>query len=241
MTDQYCPAAGGFGREQGVKLTLVSHLLCPYVQRAVIALEEKGVPYERIDIDLANKPDWFLAISPLGKTPVLVVDGTPLFESAVICDFVDETIAPRLHPEQALERARHRGWIEYASATLNAVGSFYSAADEAAYARAAATLRDRFATLEQHVSAGPYFAGERFSLVDAAFAPVFRYFEVFDGASGVELFSGLPKLSAWRAALAARGSVRAAVDAGYHERLRRFVMERGGVLGERLSFCALSG
>ena len=53
------------------RLKLISHKLCPYVQRAVIALSEKGVAFERIDIDLANKPDWFLAISPLGKTPVL--------------------------------------------------------------------------------------------------------------------------------------------------------------------------
>ena len=49
------------------KPTLVSHHLCPYVQRAVIALREKQVPFERIDIDLANKPEWFNALSPLGK------------------------------------------------------------------------------------------------------------------------------------------------------------------------------
>jgi glutathione S-transferase len=73
-----------------VALKLISHTLCPYVQRAVIALLEKGVPFERIDIDLANKPDWFIKISPLGKVPVLVVtdeDGreVALFESNVIC------------------------------------------------------------------------------------------------------------------------------------------------------------
>ena len=45
-------------------LVLVSHALCPYVQRAAIVLREKGVPFERRDIDLANKPDWFLRISP---------------------------------------------------------------------------------------------------------------------------------------------------------------------------------
>ena len=48
---------------------LISHKLCPYVQRAVIALTEKGVAFERIDVDLANKPDWFLKVSPLGKPP----------------------------------------------------------------------------------------------------------------------------------------------------------------------------
>ena len=85
------------------KLTLISHKLCPYVQRAVIALTEKGVPFERIDIDLANKPDWFLKISPLGKVPVLLVetaDGeAALFESNVICEYIEETHPqPRLLP-----------------------------------------------------------------------------------------------------------------------------------------------
>src|SRR5690606_7690385 len=109
----------------GDRLVLVSHALCPYVQRAAIALREKGVPFERVDIDLSNKPAWFLALSPLGKTPVLLVPRNghfeTVFESAVICDFLDETIAPPLHPADALERARHRAWIEVASSTLNQI------------------------------------------------------------------------------------------------------------------------
>ena len=76
------------------KLTLISHKLCPYVQRAVIALAEKGVPFERIDVDLANKPDWFLTVSPLGKTPVLLVGDTAIFESAVILEYLEDTQAP---------------------------------------------------------------------------------------------------------------------------------------------------
>ncbi len=89
---------------------LVSHPLCPYVQRAAIVLAEKGVPYERRDIDLAAKPDWFLAVSPLGKTPVLLAGGAALFESAVICEYLDETHALRLHPSDALLRAQQRSW-----------------------------------------------------------------------------------------------------------------------------------
>ena len=68
------------------KLVLVSHHLCPYVQRAAISLSEKGVPFERVTIDLANKPAWFKAISPLGKVPLLRVlhkgEETMIFESA---------------------------------------------------------------------------------------------------------------------------------------------------------------
>src|SRR6266550_7791789 len=108
------------------QLTLISHKLCPYVQRAVIALNEKGIPFERIDIDLANKPDWFLKISPLGKVPVLLVrtdDGeAALFESNVICEYIEETQAgSKLHPHDALERAQQRAWMEFGSTILSEV------------------------------------------------------------------------------------------------------------------------
>ena len=96
-------------------LKLISHKLCPYVQRAVIALTEKGVGFERIDIDLANKPDWFVAISPLGKTPVLQVGDKAIFESAVILEYLEETQPKPLHPADALMRAEHRAWIEFGS------------------------------------------------------------------------------------------------------------------------------
>ena len=89
-----------------MSLHLMSHTLCPYVQRAVISLLEKGVEFERTYIDLSNKPDWFRAISPLGNTPVLVVDGTPIFESAVILEYLEDTQATPLHPADPLARAR---------------------------------------------------------------------------------------------------------------------------------------
>src|SRR4051794_13912309 len=101
-------------------LTLVSHHLCPYVQRAAIALLEKAVPFERSMVDLADKPDWFTAISPLGKVPLLRVteeDGRQaiLFESTVICEYIEDTQpGPGLHPSDPLERAQHRGWMESA-------------------------------------------------------------------------------------------------------------------------------
>ena len=122
-------------------LTLVSHALCPYVQRAAIMLTDKGAAFERRDVDLAHKPDWFKAVSPLGKTPVLLVGAVPVFESAVICEYLDDTIAPRLHPEGALERARHRAWVEFASAVLNSIATFYNASDEESLGQRAEELR----------------------------------------------------------------------------------------------------
>src|SRR3954468_24665593 len=120
-------------RSTMVALTLVSHQLCPYVQRAAIALAEKGVAYERVDVDLANKPDWFKALSPLGKTPVLQVGETAIFESAVILEYLEETQPNPLHPADPLGRAEHRSLIEFGAAILNDIWGLYSASDRAAF------------------------------------------------------------------------------------------------------------
>ncbi len=119
-------------------LKLISHKLCPYVQRAVIALTEKGVPFERIDIDLANKPDWFLKISPLGKVPVLLVataDGeVALFESNVICEYIEDTQGgAKLHPQDPLQRAQHRAWMEFGSTILSELWGLETTGDPAIF------------------------------------------------------------------------------------------------------------
>ena len=210
-------------------LTLVSHLLCPYVQRAAIALHEKGVPFERVVIDLANKPQWFLDISPLGKVPLLKVrqpDGgeAVLFESNVICEYLEETQpGARLHPEDPLARAQHRAWMEFGSATLADLWGYETTQDAAVFEQKRLALVAKFERVEAALGEGPYFAGKDFSLVDAVFAPVFRYFEVFDAIADSHIFDALPKVNAWRKALAARPSVREAVVPEYPQHLMDFL------------------
>lgn len=215
-------------------LRLISHDLCPYVQRAAISLTEKGVDFERTYIDLADKPDWFLAISPLGKTPVLLVGDVPIFESAVILEYLEETQPNPLHPGDPLERARHRAWMEFGSATLNDIAGFYSAADEQAFVAKTAALRGKFKRLEGELGTGPYFAGDRFSLVDAVFGPVFRYFDTFDRIDDFGILDDLPKVAKWRDALADRRSVAAAVTTSYPGLLERFIERRRSRLSEIL-------
>src|SRR5947209_14794621 len=213
-------------------LKLISHKLCPYVQRAVIALAEKGVAFERVDIDLAKKPDWFLAISPLGKTPVLQVGDSAIFESAVILEYLEETEPKPLHPADALLRAEHRAWIEFGSAVLNDIAGFYAASDEATFKAKLSQLEQRFARLEARVGAAPWFDGEKFSLVDAVFGPVFRYFDVFDAIGDFGILAGKPKLARWRETLAARPSVRTAVSKDYPALLRDFIDRRRSWLSQ---------
>lgn len=207
-------------------IELVSHHLCPYVQRAVISLLEKGVPFERTYVDLANRPPWFKDISPLGKVPLLRTEGAVVFESAVILEYLEDTQAPALHPRPALERAQHRAWIEFGSSVLADIWNFYTAPDAPALQARAAEMRLKFDRLERQLGAGPYFDGTAFSLVDAVFGPIFRYWDVFDEIGDFGVFTGLAKVGAWRAALMQRRSVRDAVGPDYAVRLRQFLRER---------------
>src|SRR6266481_3391695 len=175
------------------RLRLISHKLCPYVQRAVIALSEKGVAFERIDIDLANKPEWFLAISPLGKVPVLSVSSdsgeVALFESNVICEYIEDTQGgTKLHPQDPLERAQHRAWMEFGSAILTDLWGLETTGDPAVFESKREAVAAKFARVEAALGAGPFFAGESFSLVEAVFAPVFRYFDLFDQLTDLAVF-----------------------------------------------------
>lgn len=101
---------------------------------------------------------------------------------------------------------------------------FETAKDEGTYEAKRRALIDKFARVEAELRNGPFFAGEAFSLVDAVFAPIFRYFDVFDTITSTGVFDGLPRVKTWRTELASRQSVRDAVTQDYPERLKAFLV-----------------
>ncbi len=217
---------------------LVSHHLCPYVQRAIITLKEKRIPHRRRYVDLAAKPAWFLEISPLGRVPLLRVGEEVLFESAVICEYLDEVTPDTLNPGDPLEKARHRAWIEFGSSILDDIAGFYNAGDAEAFDAKRERVAGKFGWLERHLQAGPFFAGEKFTLVDAAYGPLFRYFDVFELIGDFGVFAATPKVSAWRESLRRRPSVQKAVDEDYPQRLLEFLERRGSHLSSLIADAA---
>ncbi len=211
-------------------MKLVSHKLCPYVQRAAITLREKHIPYELEYIDLSNKPNWFVSISPLGKVPLLLVGEEVLFESAVICEYLDEITPGSLSPADPLLKAKHRAWIEFGSSILNAIAGFYSAKNEAGFEAKRHELIQKFQTLETQLQAGPFFEGDRFSLVDAVYGPIFRYFAVFEQYGDFGFFAKTPKLSHWREVLLSHPSIAEAVSPNYPQLLSEFLLRRNSYL-----------
>ncbi|MCU1797143.1 glutathione S-transferase family protein [Pectobacterium polaris] len=217
-------------------LTLISHPLCPFVQRSAIVLLEKNVPFERINVDLSEKPDWFLALSPTGKVPVLKVhqangEDAIIFESMVICEYLNETQGgTSMYADDALIRAKQRGWIEFATAILGNAWQFLNATDQVVADNKRASFRNQLERIEAELGSGPYFSGANFSMVDAVYAPIFRYFSIIDASISESIFEGLPRVSAWKALLAKRESVKAAVPADYAQRFQNHLRQHSAIL-----------
>jgi glutathione S-transferase len=218
------------------RLKLVSFDICPYVERARIVLLEKGLPHELEYIDLANKPAWFLDMSPMGRVPVLLVDDRPIFESMVINELLNELQPdPPLFPLDAVARAEGRSWIVFANDVVMPAGgaAMLAIAGEArgeALASPLAALRDALGKVERQISRSglPFFLGREFSLVDASYAPFLRRWRLAEGW-GVEearLLARFPKVTAWVEAMLSRPSVAAAEPADLDAKVRRFYAQR---------------
>jgi glutathione S-transferase len=188
-------------------LRLVSFHICPFVQRSTIALEEKGVPYEIEFIDLSDKPDWFLKLSPHGKVPLLQVDDTVLFESTVILEYLDETHEPQLHCADPLKKARDRAWFSVADAATGSAFRMMIAKSREELAEHCEAVQGQLAKLEAEVE-GPLWRGEGFTAMDAVTFPALqRLIWLQELYPELKVFADTPKVLAWVTALQGRPAI----------------------------------
>lgn len=212
----------------------------------MIVLRAKSVPFEVTYIDLRDKPDWFLAISPHGKVPVLQVDGEPLFESNAIAEYLDETEPPRLHPGHPLKRARNRAWTDFVPTFAGGLSATYYVASAEEGESRLAVARQRLAKLEEaldreRTDAGPYFNGRSLSLVDAAYAPFLQRFLHVDRWLQTGLLEEFPLLAGWAAALVTDPVVEGSVPDGFYAEFAAGLRRRGFYVGELMTAAPGSG
>ena len=196
------------------KFKLCSFKTCPWVQRAAIVLCAKQVPYDITYIDRDNRPDWFLKVSPHSKVPVLLIDEKhALFESNAIAEYLEETVSPRLHPEDPIERARNRAWTDYVTTFASAISNTAYSDSEEDFQKRATKIAEPFGKLDEALSKrgndGPYFNGPKLSLVDAAYAPFLQRYTFMDRLKPLGIIEKYPRLAAWRDALVAAPAVKA--------------------------------
>lgn len=211
-------------------LKLISFKICPFVQRAVIALKLKEIEYEIEYIDLSNPPEWFLKISPMGKVPVLMVGETVLFESAVIADYLDEEYDLELHPADPLTKAQQRALVEFGSAILMTQFQMCMTPEEAGYLEQRGNLLNQLKQLEGHLNQAPYFNGENLSMIDVSFAPLMMRLDIIQRNFLSDIFADVPKVQAWAENLLALTEVKQSVVENMEQLLLGRIKGAGGFI-----------
>ncbi|KAL8593225.1 hypothetical protein ACOMHN_009880 [Nucella lapillus] len=182
------------------KLRVYSMRFCPYAQRTRLVLLYKNIPHETVNVDLKEKPDWFLERNPLGLVPVLEKDDKILFESLITCDYLDDVYADnRLTPADPYQKARDSMLVDYFAKkfvtnyykTLRSKGSDEEAKD---------ALTKGLNKMEEEIAArGKFFGGEKLAMIDLMMWPWFERLGLLQSASSSAIPSktNLPRLFSW--------------------------------------------
>lgn len=194
-------------------LQIISATVCPFAQRSRMVLLEKGLEFEVVEIDLKNKPDWFAAVSPYSKVPVLRHEGQTIYESAVINEYLDEVFPnPALMPGEPAARALARIWVEYVNNQFCPL--FYKILLNQDKTEQKELAEKFIAVLEfmeqeglQKLSGdGPYWMGDTPGLVDFTLYPFFERFPVISHYRGVQIPDDCLRLKDWLKAMSGRAS-----------------------------------
>lgn len=205
------------------QIQLVSAEVCPFAQRSRLALLEKELSFELVEINLDNKPDWFTNVSPYSKVPVLLHGDTTIFESTVINEYLDEIAPePNLLPTSPQQRAEARIWIDFDNSRI--VPIFYKvllAQDDQTQTELKLRMTDALRRLEQAGfpgrEMGPFWFGSKVSLVDIAMYPHFERFNVLKHYRDIEIPDNYVKIHTWLEAMKALPSVQQTEKGGdYH-------------------------
>lgn len=187
----------------------------------MILLRAKDIEFDVTYIDLQNKPDWFLEISPHGKVPVLKVGDEILFESNAIAEYLDEVVPPRLHPEDPLARAKNRAWTDYVPTFASAMSKIHYSKTKEDMEQALADAPEKLAKVEGALAGrgndGPYFNGPDLALVDAAYAPFLQRYLFVDKVLKNHIIDDYPLTKAWAETLMADERVTGAVPDNFEE------------------------
>jgi len=215
---------------------LVSFEACPFVQRVAITLQYKKIDYDIEYVDLGSPPEWFLAISPLKKVPLLIVDGAVIFESAVINEYIDEAYPPQLHPKDLLLKAINRSWIEFCNNISLYTFQLTIKEKKSDFEATLEVLLNDFDLVEDYINTQPFFNGEQFSLVDSSYAPVFQRLEFLAQIyEPVIVPERHPKLANWQDNLLSLKAVKRSTIAEIQNLYYQLLWTRQGYISQFLS------
>lgn len=141
--------------------------LSPYGHRVEMCLLEKNISFERIYVDLGNKPDWFIQLSPLGKAPILQIENQVLFDSIAICEYLEETFKEvALHPVDPIQKAINRGWMDFSNGLVSSIFQLASTQNIESFEAKILEIKDKINHFENNLSTTKFFNGNNISIID---------------------------------------------------------------------------
>ena len=195
------------------EITIYSFDKCPFAQRTRMVLIEKDLPFELVEIDVYNKPDWFSSVSPYGKVPVLSHEGNTLYESAIINEYLEEAFPEiQLMPNDHFQRAKARIWIDYCSNRYLPACSqlMRDRNNPEEQEKNLENLREIFLFMEHECfeknNGGVFWMGENITLVDLHYAPFFERFGAYENLFGAQWPEECKNIKSWWSAMQERKS-----------------------------------
>lgn len=202
---------------------LISFVICPYVQRAAITLKFKEIPFEIEYIDLKNKPEWFLKISPAGKVPILIINNEDvIFESPVINELIDELNLPATLSIKPIIKAKERAWIIFADSLFS---DLFNGLRSNGHEKYFEDLMDKFEKLENVISDKGFFKEEGFSIIDSAYAPIFFRMQYIEQLAYHPKLMKLKKVSKWYGNLLAQKYVKHSVRDDFEKQFKDYISQ----------------
>ncbi len=216
-------------------MKIVSFKICPFVQRVTALLELKGAPYDLEYIDLSNKPQWFLDISPNGQVPLLVTDeNRVLFESDAIAEYIDETVGAPTLSKDPVAKAQDRAWSYLGTKHYLVQCGSQRSSDAAKLAESRSKLDKAFLKIAERVeqTPGPFAHGEQMGAIDIAWLPLLHRAQIVKAWSGVDYLEDHPVLQNWQAEIMATGVPEQSVPEDFTERFTNFYLAESTHLGQ---------
>lgn len=219
-------------------IKVVSSTICPFVQRVTALLEQKEIPYDIEYISLADKPDWFLRISPNAQVPILITEsGTALFESDAIVEYLEEAY-PALQPTPDAEtKAMDRAWSHLATKNYMVQCSAQRSEDEATLAERTKKLGKAFETIESTLGPGRFFRGDDISVVDIAWLPLLHRAALIEQHTGYDFLADYPLVKKWQHHLVATGLAEKSVADDFETTFTGFYLSDSTFLGGGTASC----
>ena len=213
-------------------MKVVSFKICPFVQRVTALLEAKAIKYDIEFIDLSEKPQWFLEISPNGQVPVLITDGgEALFESDAIVEYLEEAY-PALQPGISLEtKARNRAWSYLATKNYLVQCRAQRSPDESTLEERSRKLGAAFDKMERQLGETPYFGGQSIGMVDVAWLTLLHRADVIERKTRYDFIGNRPKLKKWQKQLLRTGLAGRSVPPDFEEAFSAFYLSDQTFLG----------